>query len=65
MKSYLNPVHGDDATARHGSRRFPWKTYEAAEAALKAAKAAALAADPQSQETFQLILTHKPLPVED
>lgn len=62
MKSYLNPIYGDDATAQHGSRRFPWRTYEVAEAALKAAREEALARDPQTQEVFQLVLTHKPLP---
>jgi len=62
MKSYLNPTHGDDATARHGSKQFPWRTYAAAEAALKEARAAAIALDPQCDETFQLILTHKPPP---
>lgn len=64
MISYINPIHGDDATAQHGSRRHPWRTYPAAEAALKALHAETLAQDPQSTETFKLVLTHKPLPAD-
>jgi hypothetical protein len=65
MTSYVNPTHGNDATAQHGSRRFPWRTYPAAEAALKALRAEALAADPQSTEVYKLVLTHKPLPPDE
>ena len=70
MTFYINPKHGDDATALADSRARPWKTQQAAVAALAAARAAALAALASSskpyalQETFHLVETHKPLPVE-
>lgn len=54
MTSYLNPKFGDDATAQPGSRARPWKTFEAAEAALKE-----LQKNAAKDETFKLVLTHK------
>lgn len=59
MICYANPNFGDDATAKPDSRALPWRTVEAAEAYLRAAKAAAIAVDPACRERWQVVLTHK------
>lgn len=61
MICYANPIFGNDATAQPDSRSHPWKTVEAAEAALRAAKQAAKEAG-QDAGKWQVILTYKPLP---
>lgn len=66
MIAYLNPKHGNDATAQMDSRARPWRTAQAAMAALEAARAAWLVEQSAtvpaaSAETFRLVETHKPL----
>ena len=62
MTSYVNPLHGNDATAQHGSRAHPWRSYPVAEAALKQLRDEALQRDPHHPGVYKLVLTHKPLP---
>lgn len=64
MRAFVNPRYGNDATAELGNRARPWRTHAPALAALQAAHAAAMAADPQCKEVFDMLETHKPLPDE-
>lgn len=61
MTAFVNPKHGDDATARLDDRMRPWRTHEAALEALQAARAVQAAEPGGIREPFKMVETHKPL----
>lgn len=61
MTAFVNPIHGDDATARFNDRARPWKTHEAAFAALEAARDRQSAEPGGIREPFRMVETHKPI----
>lgn len=59
MIVYVNPIHGDDATAEPNNRDKPWRDHATALAVLESARAAQQAAGGIT-EAFRMVETHKP-----
>lgn len=63
ITAFVNPCYGDDATAELNNRARPWRTHPPALAALQAARESQAAEPGGVRDVFNMIETHKPLPV--
>lgn len=61
MTAFVNPIYGDDSTARFNDRARAWKTHEAAFEAMQAARDRQAAEPGGIREPFRMVETHKPI----